>query len=93
MHAQSAQSLPLICERDHDSWYLSLCVNAETCDLGEVRCGREVGYIHVVKDLVSVEPAKEEEPQVRQERSMMTSRRRPAEGRAGLISQEHSLKK
>ena len=51
----------LIWDRD---WIWSLCVNAETCDLGEVRCGGEVEYMHVVIDVVSIEPAKEEEPRV-----------------------------
>jgi|SRR6266850_5028577 len=60
------------------------------CDLGEVRCGREVEYMHVVKDVVSVEPAKHEEPRVGQQRSVITSRRRHlTEGRAGLILQRH----
>jgi hypothetical protein len=54
-----AQGLPLIWERDDAS---SLCINAETCDLGEIRCGRKVEYMHVVKDVVSVEPPKQEEP-------------------------------
>ena len=38
-------------------WKLLLCVDAEACDLGEVRCGGEVEYMHVVEDIVSVEPA------------------------------------
>jgi hypothetical protein len=41
---------------------LSLCVNAETCDLGEIRCRGKVQHVHVVEDVVSVEPAKNEEP-------------------------------
>jgi len=41
---------------------VSLCVDAETCDLGEVRRGGEVKYVYFVKDVVSVEPAKNEEP-------------------------------
>ena len=40
----------------------SLRVNAEACDLGEIRCRGEVQYVHVVKDVVSVEPAEKEEP-------------------------------
>ena len=33
-----------------------------TC--GEVRCGGEVEYVYVVKDVVSVEPAENEEPRI-----------------------------
>jgi len=40
---------------------VSLCVDAETCDLGEVRRGGEVKYVYFVKDVVSVEPAKNEQ--------------------------------
>ena len=82
-----AQSLPLIWEGDGTS---SLCVNAETCDLREVRRGSEVEYMHVVKDVMSVEPAKQEEPRVGQQRSVITSWRRClTEGRARLILQRY----
>ena len=39
----------------------SLCVDAEACNLGEVCSRGEVQHVHVVKDVVSVEPAKNEE--------------------------------
>jgi hypothetical protein len=32
--------------------------------LREIRCRGEVEHVHVVKDVVSVEPAKNEEPRV-----------------------------
>lgn len=40
----------------------SLCVDAEACHLGEVCSRGEVQHVHVVKDVVSIEPAKNEEP-------------------------------
>jgi hypothetical protein len=81
----------LIREREREiGIILSLCVDVKTCDLGEVRCGGEVEYVHIVKDVVSVEPAKEEESRIGYERGMITPRRRRlAEGRARLILQGH----
>ena len=80
-----AQSLILISEGDGTS---SLYVNAEHCDLEEVRRGSEVEYMHVVKGVISIEPAKQEERRVGQQRSVITSwRRHLTEGRAGLILQ------
>lgn len=68
----------------------SLCVNAKACDLREIRSRGEVQHVHVIKDVVSVEPAKNKEPRVGEERSMVTSwRRGPAEGRPRLILQGH----
>ena len=49
-----------------------MCVYAEACDLWEVRCSGEVEYVHVVKDVMSVEPAKKEEPRIGEERGMIT---------------------
>ncbi len=51
----------------------SLRVNTETCDLGEIRCRRKVQDMHVVKDVVSVEPAKNEEPRVGEDRYVIAS--------------------
>ena len=63
----------------------SLCVNAKAGHLGEIRSCGEVENVHVVKDVVSVEPPKDEESRVSEERSMITSwRRRTAEPRARL---------
>jgi hypothetical protein len=53
-----------------------LCVDAEACHLGEVRSSGEVEYVHVVKDVVSIEPAKNKESRVGEERGVITSRRR-----------------
>ena len=61
-------------------------VDAETCDLRKVSCGGEVEYMHVVKDVVPVEPAKEEETRVGQERGVITPGRGGlAESRAGFV--------
>ena len=46
-------------------------VDAEACDLWEVR-GGEVEYVHVVKEVVSVEHAENEEPRIGEERGMIT---------------------
>ena len=63
-----------------------LCVDAKACHLREIRSSGEVEDVYVVKDVVSVEPAKDEEPGVGQERSMITTwRRRSAEPRARLV--------
>ena len=68
----------------------SLCINAKACDLREIRSRGEVQHVHVIKDVVSVEPAKNEEPRVGEERSMVTSwRRGPAESRPRLVLQGH----
>ena len=67
-----------------------MCVDGEACDLREVRCGGEVEYVHVVKDVVSVEPAEKEEPRIGEERRMITPwRGRLSERRARLILQGH----
>lgn len=67
-----------------------MCVDGEACDLWEVRGGGEVEYMHVIKDVVSVEPAEKEEPRIGEERGMIT----PwggclSERRARLILQGH----
>ena len=41
-----------------------LRIDTEARDLREVRCRGEVEDVYVVKDVVSVEPAKNEEPRV-----------------------------
>jgi hypothetical protein len=51
----------------------SLRVNAEACHLGEIRCRGEVQYVHVVKDVVTVEPAEKEEPRVGEDGGVITS--------------------
>ena len=68
----------------------SLCINAKACDLREIRSRGEVQHVDVIKDVVSVEPAKNEEPRVGEERSVVTSwRRGPAESRPRLVLQGH----
>ena len=68
----------------------SLCVNAKACDLREIRSRGEVQHVHVIEDVVSVEPTKNEETRVGEERSMVTAwRRGPAESRSRLVLQGH----
>jgi hypothetical protein len=72
--------------RTRESTGTSLCVNAKASHLGEIRSSGKVEDVYVVKDVVSVEPAKNEEPRVGEERSMIpTWRRRPAKPRARLV--------
>jgi hypothetical protein len=64
----------------------SLCVDAKAGHLGEIRGRGEVEDVHVIKNVVSVETAKNEEPRVSEERSMIaTWRRRTAKPRARLV--------
>ena len=63
-----------------------LCIDAKTSHLGEIRSSGEVEDVYVVKDVMSVEPTKDEEPRVGQERCVIaTWRRRSAEPRARLV--------
>jgi hypothetical protein len=67
-----------------------LYVDGEACNLWEVRRGGEVEYVHVVKDVVSVEPAEEEEPRIGEERGVIAPWRGSlSERRARLILQGH----
>ena len=64
----------------------SLCVDAKASHLGEISGGGEVEDVHVVKDVVPIEPAKNEEPRISEERSMIATRCRcPAKPRARLV--------
>ncbi len=47
---------------DMQNWGTSLRVDAKAGHLGEICSSGEVEDVHVVKDVVSVEPAKDEEP-------------------------------
>ena len=79
---------PLVLVRERR--LVSLRVDAEACDLWEVRCGGEVEYMHVVKDVMSVEPAEKEEPRIGEQRGMITPGcGRLSERRARLILQGH----
>jgi len=72
---------------------VSLCVDAEAGDLGEICCRGEVEHVHVVKNVVSVKPAKDEEPRICEERDMVSTRRGSAsEGRPRLILQRYEIK-
>jgi hypothetical protein len=69
---------------------VSLCVDAEAGDLREICCRGEVEHVHVVKNVVSVKPAKDEEPRICEERGMVSTLRRSAsEGRPRLILQRY----
>jgi hypothetical protein len=68
---------------------VSLCVDAEASDLGEVCCRGEVEHVHIVKNLVPVKPSKDEEPRICG-RGMISARRKSAsEGRPRLILQRY----
>ena len=50
---------------------ISLCVNAKAGHLREIRSSGKVEDMYIVKDVVSIEPAKNEEPRVGEERSVI----------------------
>ena len=61
---------------DRQSWGChgtSLCIDAKAGHLWEIRGSGEVEDMHVVKDVVSVEPPKDEEPRVSEERGMIAT--------------------
>lgn len=69
-----------------------MCVDAEARDLREIRRCGEVEHVHVIKDVVPVEPAKDEEPRIGKERGVITPwRRRAAKRRARLVLQRHEI--
>lgn len=63
-----------------------MCVDTKAGHLGEIRSSGEIEDVHVVKHVVPIEPAKNKEPRVSEERSMITTRcGRPAKPRARFV--------
>ena len=89
-HATPHHTPPHATSTTADETRTALRLDLEACHLWEVRSGREVEDVHVVKDGPSIVPSEYEQPRVGKERDMIPARLEGAPERASrLILQGH----